>query len=255
MTQKKDVRDMVRRAYGEVAQTRASCCGPSSPCRCSAAPSAAPVPEADMGLSCGDPVAFAEIQPGDVVLDLGSGGGKDVFLAAEKAGAKGRAIGVDMTPEMLALAQENAKKFAQRTGLRNVEFRRGEIENLPVEDASADLVISNCVINLSPDKPRVFREIYRALKPGGRMVISDIVLNRKLPQPVRNDETFYVECIAGALPRGDYLKAIADAGFERISTLSDRLYGGSASCCGPEVEGRSAAVEGVASSITVRAIK
>jgi SAM-dependent methyltransferase len=166
---------MVQRAYGDVARKQSSCCSEGGSCcgeggTCCGDRKAYtvpdhPVPEAELGLSCGNPLAFGYINNGDVVLDLGSGAGKDVFLAAQKVGDAGMAIGVDMTPEMLALARKNAVKFFTTTGLANVEFREGHIENLPIEDASVDVVISNCVINLSPDKPQVFREVYRVLKP------------------------------------------------------------------------------------------
>jgi len=166
-----DTHEMVKRAYADVARRQSSCCGPSSSCCGDLKPYTVadhPVPEAELGLSCGNPLAFGYIENGDVVLDLGSGTGKDVLLAAQKVGATGKAIGVDFTPEMLALARKNAIKFFEATGLSNVEFRESKIESLPVKDASVDLAISNCVINLSPDKPRVFREVHRVLRPGGQ---------------------------------------------------------------------------------------
>ena len=261
MAVQEDMRDIVRRAYGQVAQRQASCCGPAPTCCGPAASccedgtaSAQPVAEAELGLSCGDPVAFAEVREGDVVLDLGSGGGKDVFAAAVKAGPTGRAIGVDMTPEMLDLARRNTGAFTAATGLANVEFREGTIEDLPVEEGAVDLVISNCVINLSPDKARVFREVYRVLRPGGRMVVSDIVLERPLPEAVKTD-TLFVACIAGALLRAAYLDAIRSAGFERVTLLTDRVYEGAGSCCDPLTAGVSAELAGAAASITVRAEK
>ena len=152
-----------------------------------------------MGLSCGNPLAIASLRPGEVVLDLGSGGGFDAFLAAPRVGATGRVIGVDMTPEMLAKARRNAVEFAKRTGLANAEFRLGEIEHLPVADASVDVVISNCVLNLSPDKPQVWREISRVLKPGGRVSVSDLALLRPLPEAVRGMVEALVGCVAGAV--------------------------------------------------------
>jgi SAM-dependent methyltransferase len=151
-----------------------------------------------MGLSCGNPTAIASLRPGEAVLDLGSGGGFDVFVAAQKVGATGRVIGVDMTPEMLAKARRNAAAFAERTGLANVEFRLGEIEHLPVADNSVDVVISNCVINLSPDKPQVWREVTRVLRPGGRVAVSDLALLKPLPEAVRESVEALVGCIAGA---------------------------------------------------------
>ena len=164
-------RELVQKAYADVARKQSSCCGPSNSCcggsKLYTVPDH-PVPEAELGLSCGNPLAFGYIENGDVVLDLGSGTGKDVLLAAQKVGATGKAIGVDFTPEMLALARKNAIKFFEATGLSNVEFRESKIESLPVKDASVDLAISNCVINLSPDKPRVFREVHRVLRPGGQ---------------------------------------------------------------------------------------
>ncbi len=256
MSDATDTHELVKKAYGSVARKQSSCCGPKSSC-CGKAPAAegTPVPEAELGLSCGDPVAFTHLKSGDVVLDLGSGGGKDVFLAAQKVGPTGRAIGVDMTPEMIALARRNATRFRQATGLANVEFREGEIEHLPVEDASVDVVISNCVINLSPDKPQVFREVHRVLKPGARMVVSDIVLNRPLPEGARDDAELYAACIAGALLREDYLAAIRAAGFASVELLTDRLYEASSVGDDPITAGAAQALDGVASSITVLAVK
>jgi SAM-dependent methyltransferase len=176
--------------------------------------------EANMGLSCGNPTAFASLKPGETVVDLGSGGGLDVFLAAEKVGPSGKAIGIDMTPEMLALARSNAAK----AGVANVEFHQSTIDRLPLADASVDCVISNCVINLAPDKPAVFREIARVLKPGGRLAVSDIALKRPLPAEVSQNLLAYVGCIAGAIPIETYRSALASAGFspvEIIDTGSD----------------------------------
>jgi len=248
--------ELVQKAYADVARKQSSCCGPSSSCCGDAKPYTVPdhpVPEAELGLSCGNPLAFGHINKGDVVLDLGSGAGKDVFLAAQKVGDEGRAIGVDMTPEMLALARKNAVKFFETTGLANVEFRQGHIENLPVKDASVDLVISNCVINLSPDKPQVFREVYRVLKPGGRMIVSDIVLNRPLPLQFKDDADLYAACIAGALLRQEYLQAIQDAGFTKVEILSDHTYKASGAGGDPITSGPADMLEGVAASITVLA--
>jgi SAM-dependent methyltransferase len=167
---------------------------------------------ANLGLSCGNPTALAELRPGEVVLDLGSGAGFDVLIAARKVGPEGRVIGVDMTPEMLSKARSNASTI----GARNVEFRLGEIENLPVADGSVDVVISNCVINLSPDKPRVFREIARVLKPGGRAAISDMALLRPLPDAVRADLLAYVGCVAGAVAIEDYERDVREAGLADV---------------------------------------
>ncbi|MCX8053129.1 MAG: arsenite methyltransferase [Armatimonadetes bacterium] len=168
--------------------------------------------EANMGLGCGNPIALASLSEGEIVLDLGSGGGLDCFLASYKVGPAGRVIGVDMTPEMIELAREAAHK----NGFTNVEFRLGEIENLPVADESVDVVISNCVINLSTDKPRVFREIYRVLKPGGRMLISDIALMKELPEHIRKSVDAYVACLAGALLVDEYCKIIESSGLTDI---------------------------------------
>jgi arsenite methyltransferase len=222
MNGKNSTHELVQKAYAKVARQQSSCCGPQQTCGCSCAAADQVVPEAELGLSCGDPVAFAQVRAGDTVLDLGSGAGKDVFAAAQKVGKTGRAIGVDMTPEMLLLARKNAEKFTQATGLANVEFRQGHIEQLPVEDGSVDVVISNCVINLSPDKPLVFREVFRVLKAGGRMVVSDIVLKRQLPDVLKNDADLYSSCIAGALLKDEYLQAIRAAGFAQVKILSER---------------------------------
>lgn len=207
------IREKVRTGYADIA-TRGStlgaggCCGPSQSC-CAPQRLAEQIgysdseltelPEgADMGLSCGNPTAIASLKPGEIVLDLGSGGGFDCFIAGPKVGAGGRALGVDMTPEMLSKARGNIAAYTERTGLDNVEFRLGEIEHLPVADNSVDVVISNCVINLSPDKPQVWREIARVLKPGGRVAVSDLALLRPLPEAVRSDVEALVGCIAGA---------------------------------------------------------
>ena len=250
---------LVQEAYAQVALKQSSCCGPAGAGSACCGDSKAytvpdhPVPESELGLSCGNPLAFGYINAGDVVLDLGSGAGKDVFLAAQKVGDGGLAIGVDMTPEMLKLARKNAVRFFQSTGLANVEFREGHIEQLPVDDASVDVVISNCVINLSPDKPRVFREVHRVLKSGGRMIVSDIVLNRPLPESAANDAGLYAACIAGALQRGDYLKAIRDAGFEKIELVSDHTYQTGQAGDDPVTSGVSDSLSGAAASITVLA--
>jgi ubiquinone/menaquinone biosynthesis C-methylase UbiE len=169
-----------------------------------------------MGLSCGNPGALAALKPGEVVLDLGSGGGFDVFLVAQKVGPKGRAIGVDMTPEMLGKARRNAEAFAKRTRLKNVEFRLGEIEHLPVADASVDVVISNCVINLSPDKSQVWREIARVLRPGGRVAVSDLALLRPLTRKLRESLEALVGCVAGAVPVEETRAMARAAGLVKI---------------------------------------
>jgi arsenite methyltransferase len=189
------------------------------------------VPEgANLGLGCGNPGALAALRPGETVLDLGSGAGFDAFLAAAAVGPAGRVIGVDMTPEMVAKAGDNARK----AGIGNAVFRLGTIEDLPVEDEAVDVVISNCVINLSPDKPRVFREAFRVLRPGGRLLVSDIVLGMPLPERVRASVEAYVGCIAGAALRSDYLRTIADAGFADVEVVGETdasaLLSGAQSC-------------------------
>jgi arsenite methyltransferase len=220
------VRAAVRDGYGQIAQENSSCCSGVSCCGSNAADSTklaeyvgysaqelAALPEgANMGLSCGNPTALASLKPGEVVLDLGSGGGFDVFIAGRKVGPKGRAIGVDMTPEMLAKARKNIAAYRKRSKLNNVEFRLGEIEHLPVADASVDVVISNCVINLSPDKAQVWREIARVLKPGGRVAVSDLALLRPLPEALTRMPELLVGCVAGAALVDDTARMIRAAG-------------------------------------------
>jgi len=221
------IKKAVRERYAGVVTARTSCCGPQKSSCCAPTPKASGlsgaigysaedlkvIPEdADLGLGCGNPVALASLVEGETVVDLGSGAGMDCFLAANKVGPQGRVIGVDMTAEMVERARENLRK----TGVRNVEFRLGEIENLPVADGIADVVISNCVINLSPDKARVFREAYRILKKGGRLMVSDIVLEAPLPEAVAKSVAAYTGCIAGASLRNDYLDMIRSAGFEEV---------------------------------------
>jgi len=229
--EKDDIRREVRDRYAEVAKTGSSCCGPDLSC-CGSASSAdsigkaigygeselRSVPEgANLGLGCGNPTALASLKPGETVLDLGSGAGFDAFLAADQVGPDGRVIGVDMTPEMIGRARENARKGEYG----NVEFRLGEIEKIPVDDASMDAVISNCVINLSPEKPRVFREAFRVLKPGGRVMVSDIVLERELPDFIKSSVEAWAGCIAGASLKEDYLAAIRDAGFLEVEVVGE----------------------------------
>jgi arsenite methyltransferase len=176
------------------------------------------VPEgANLGLGCGNPLALASIRTGEVVLDLGSGAGFDCFLAARQVGENGKVIGVDMTPEMIAKARENARKG----GFQNVEFRLGEIEHLPAADNAVDLIISNCVINLAPDKKQVFQEALRVLKPGGRLMISDIVWLQEIPQAIRESVGAYVACLSGAVRREEYLAAIQAAGFEGVRVVGE----------------------------------
>ena len=229
---KKDIQKEVKKKYSGIAAGSGSCCCSANSGCCGMAPSAeelstgvgysaadlAVIPEgANLGLGCGNPVALASLRPGETVLDLGSGGGIDCFLAARRVGPGGRVIGVDMTAEMIRLAGENAAK----SGLENVEFRLGEIENLPLEDSSVDAAISNCVINLSPDKEQVFREVYRVLKPGGRLMVSDIVLDAELPENVKTSIAAYTGCIGGALPRAEYLAAMTRAGFTQVEVVAE----------------------------------
>ena len=190
-----------------------------------AAADLAAVPEgANMALSCGNPALIAALKPGEVVLDLGSGGGFDVFLAGPRVGATGRVIGVDMTPEMIAKARGGIGWYRGQSGLDNVEFRLGEIEHLPVADGSVDVVISNCVINLSPDKPQVFREIARVLKPGGRVAASDMALLRPLPEAVEQEIVAWVGCIAGAVLIDDYRRALEEAGLADVALAPKPEY-------------------------------
>lgn len=218
------VRETVRDRYGKIAKTDSCGCG------CCGGPSQTSeaigysrgeldsVPqEANLNLGCGNPVALASLKEGETVIDLGSGGGLDCFLASKKVGASGKVIGVDMTAEMLDKARTNCKKG----NYENVEFRLGEIENLPVADNTGDIIISNCVINLSPNKQRVFNEAYRVLRPKGRLMISDMVLLNDLPEKIRNNVLAYVGCIAGAEKKEDYLNKIKQAGFEQVQIVSE----------------------------------
>ena len=230
----KEIKKAVREGYAKIASQGSSCCGQSSSCCGSAAVAQdiskkigyaeeemKAVPEgANLGLGCGNPVALASLKKGETVLDLGSGAGFDCFLAAQKVGAKGKVIGVDMTPEMLDKARENARKGKYK----NVEFRLGEIENLPVADSSVDVIISNCVINLSPDKARVFAEAFRVLKPGGRLMVSDIVLLQELPDAIKNSVQAYIGCLSGAVMKAEYLRLIKKAGFKDVSILDESCF-------------------------------
>ncbi len=240
--------DEIRKSVRENYAKRATSCGGGCGGAC-CSESATPVSQAigysddelrsipqgaDLGLGCGHPTALASLAEGEVVLDLGSGAGIDCFLAADKVGESGRAIGVDMTPEMIERARGNARK----EDVENVEFRLGEIEHLPVADASVDVVISNCVINLSPDKPQVFREAFRALKPGGRLMVSDIVLRGELPEEVRESMEHYVGCVAGALQIDDYLDTIRDAGFRDVKIVKETGAEDAFGLGGPEERGK-----------------
>jgi arsenite methyltransferase len=228
---KEKIRKAVRERYAKVAKKDSSCCTTVKSC-CGSTGSAEDrgknigyteeelkaAPEgANLGLGCGNPVALASLKEGETVLDLGSGAGFDCFLAADRVGDKGRVIGVDMTPEMVEKARENARKVNSA----NVEFRLGEIENLPVADSSVDVVISNCVINLSLEKKRVFSETFRALKPGGRLMISDLVLLKELPDVLKNSIEAYVGCLSGALLKEEYIRTIKAAGFQEVKVIDE----------------------------------
>jgi len=260
--------ESVRERYGKIASGEQSCCG-TSPCGTEAVVAERlgydgddlrEVPDAaNLGLGCGAPVGHLELREGETVLDLGSGGGLDALIAAPLVGARGRVIGVDMTEEMIERATANVA----RAGVQNVEFRHGRLEALPVEDASVDAVTSNCVINLVPDKTAVFREVARVLRPGGRLVVSDIVLDAPLPDRVANDLLAYVGCVAGARQRHDYFALVESAGFTELSVLKDVDY---MACLGetlpPDVEGllnetrtRLDDLKGIVRSITFRAIR
>ncbi len=257
-----EIRRSVRTTYGRIARSGNSCCGPStSPC---CGPKAAPTPpklrelgydEADidavsgtcsLGLGCGNPVALASLRDGETVLDLGSGGGFDCFLAAERVGPDGHVIGVDMTADMVEQARDNAGKI----GASNVDFRLGEIEHLPVADASVDAIISNCVINLSPAKPDVFREAYRVLKPGGRVALADIVAISELPEELAQDAEMISSCIGGAAPIDDIKSWLLEAGFENIRIAVREESGEFVSCCSP---GRG--LEAIVAAATIEATK
>jgi arsenite methyltransferase len=229
------IKKIVRDNYAKIAKSEKSCCGPQTSCG-SNAPNMSEeisrrigyseqeigsVPEgANLGLGCGNPIALASLKKGQTVLDLGSGGGFDCFLAANRVGKEGRVIGVDMTPEMIDKARENARKGKYE----NVEFRLGEIENLPVADGTVDVIISNCVINLSPNKKRVFEEAFRVLKPDGRLMVSDIVLLKKLPESIRKNVQAYVGCISGAEMKDKYLRMIEDAGFKEVKVIEENVF-------------------------------
>jgi SAM-dependent methyltransferase len=267
-----DIREIVREKYGAIAEgTRGSCCGgpsasgseaPSSGCGCGCGTTdvlpalgytdqqTAAIPEgANLGLGCGNPVAHADAKLGETVLDLGSGAGIDVFLAAREVGPTGRAIGVDMTAAMIERARANARSG----GYTNVEFRLGEIEHLPVADASVDVILSNCVVNLSPEKDQVFREAYRALRPGGRMVVSDLVLERPLPKNIRESVEAYVGCVAGASLKEEYLALIREAGFRDVEIVRQGRYAVGGDFLGGSAEGEEALR--AVTSVQVRARK
>ncbi len=224
---------IVREGYAKALKQVTSCCSSGSCCGgtgqaqavskkvgYSDAEMSAVPPGANLGFGCGNPVALAALKEGDVVLDLGSGAGFDAFLAAARVGKTGRVIGVDMTPEMI----ERARANAQKGDYANVEFRLGEIEKLPVDDQAVDMIISNCVINLSPDKEEVFREAYRVLKLGGRLMVSDLALAKDLPEAIKSSVEAYVGCLAGAIKKDEYLELINLAGFKDVKVISESSY-------------------------------
>lgn len=228
------MRKSVREGYAKIALQERSCCTPVDLC-CGESgdifdigkkigyseDELKAVPKgANLGLGCGNPVALASLEKGETVLDLGSGAGFDCFLAADRVGKEGKVIGMDMTPEML----EKARKNAGNGNYPNVEFRLGEIENIPSGDSTVDVVISNCVINLSPDKERVFKEAFRVLKPGGRLMVSDIVLLKELPIEIKNSIDAYIGCIAGAIKKDDYIEAIQNAGFHEVNIIEETPF-------------------------------
>jgi len=231
---KEEVRKVVREGYAQVAKSGSSCCAPQNPSCCSSNVATdvskrigysdqdiESVPEgANLGLGCGNPVAMASLKEGEVVLDLGSGAGFDCFLAANIVGKTGKVIGVDMTPEMIEKARENARQGS----FENVEFRLGEIENLPTADNHVDVIISNCVVNLSPEKDRVFREAFRVLKPGGRLMVSDIVLLKELPDSIKKSVAAYIGCVAGASVKDEYLDNIKAAGFKEVTIVDETSF-------------------------------
>ncbi len=228
------IKEVVKEKYGQaalrVATGGSSCCGPAAATECCdpitsnlyEAGQTSEIPEQAVlaSLGCGNPTALAALNPGETVLDLGSGGGIDVLLSAKRVGPTGKAYGLDMTDEMLALARENRRK----AGLENVEFLKGEIENIPLPDNSVDVIISNCVINLSADKDRVLREAFRVLKPGGRLAVSDVVVRGQAPADIRKNVELWIGCVAGALEESDYRLKLAAAGFEAIVIEPTRVY-------------------------------
>ncbi len=231
-----DVKRIVKEKYGQAAEQAKSgarsCCGPAASC-CSVDPitkdlytldEMSQLPEAAVlaSLGCGNPTALAELGPGETVLDLGSGGGIDVLLSARRVGPEGKAYGLDMTDEMLSLARENQRK----AGVKNVEFLKGEIENIPLPDNSVDVIISNCVINLSADKDSVLREAFRVLKPGGRFAVSDVVVLGDVPADIRRNVELWVGCVAGALHQDEYRSKLQNAGFEKVNIEPTRIYEG-----------------------------
>jgi arsenite methyltransferase len=263
------IREVVKEKYGQAAlrikSGGSSCCGATASCGCDPittnlydAWQATQVPEEALlaSLGCGNPTALAKLNAGEVVLDLGSGGGIDVLLSAKRVGATGKAYGLDMTDEMLALANENKRK----AGVANVEFLKGEIENIPLPDNSVDVIISNCVINLSADKDRVLREAFRVLKPGGRFAVSDVVTRGDMLPEIRQSVMAWVGCIAGSLEENDYRNKLASAGFQQIEVEPTRIYRVEdarerLSCQGIDIDAIAAEVDGKFMSAFIRAVK
>lgn len=249
----KKIKRAVKEKYAKIAKENTSCCPTCAPCGTDVIEQARAIGysqaelkripnDAIMGLGCGNPTALANLKPGEIVLDLGAGAGIDVFLAANKIGEKGKVIGVDMTPEMV----ERGKEIAQKNGYENVEFKLGEIESLPVEDNLVEVIISNCVINLSPDKLKTYKEAHRVLKPGGRILISDLVIEGKLPKEIRESFDAWAGCIAGALDKNKYLNTIRQAGFRNVRIVSQTSF---------YQQGMPKILEGKITSIKVEAYK
>ena len=268
-----DIREVVKQRYGQAVQAvvrgaKPSCCGSAATGMGGtdpitrdlyAAEQTSGLPEEALAASfgCGNPTALAELRPGETVLDLGSGGGIDVLLSARRVGPTGKAYGLDMTDEMLALAEKNKLK----AGARNVEFLRGTIEQIPLPDSTVDVIISNCVINLSGDKDKVLREAFRVLKPGGRFAVSDIVLRRELPESARKSMTLWTGCVAGALVESEYVGKLRSAGFRDVTVEPTRIYDKAdaaemaSSCGGAEMSETLAALDGAIMSAFIRARK
>jgi SAM-dependent methyltransferase len=243
----REITDVVRHKYGQVAtgalsSKQAGVHAVAEAFGYSAAELASIPAEANMGLSCGNPTALAGLKPGEVVVDLGCGGGLDVFLAARNVGPTGKAVGIDMTPQMIDLARQNAARGSDGQPIANVEFHLANIDNLPLPDSSVDCIISNCVINLAPDKSAVFREMFRVLKPGGRVVVSDIALKKALPPELGQDLMAYVGCIAGAILIDEYRQGLTAAGFAHVHVANNEsdlnayaLIDGQSGCCAPPI--------------------
>jgi ubiquinone/menaquinone biosynthesis C-methylase UbiE len=264
-----NIKQVVKEKYGQAALNvlsgGGSCCvspltGDRDPVTADlyATSQAAEIPEEALkaSLGCGNPTALAQLNPGETVLDLGSGGGIDVLLSARRVGPAGKAYGLDMTDEMLALARENQRK----AGLKNVEFLKGEMEDIPLPDNSVDVIISNCVINLSADKDRVLREAFRVLRPGGRLAVSDVVVRGEVPSEIRRNVELWIGCVAGALEESEYRSKLARAGFEQIDVEPTRIYraedaSGFLACAGIDVQAIVPQVDGKFMSAFVRARK